>query len=241
MFYFDPLYLLVTLVALAFSGWATFRVKSAFARYSQVPAGTGYTGAQVARKILDQHGLQDVPVEPVRGFSFLGGDGMLSDHYDPRTRVIRLSPGVYDSRSVAAQAIAAHEVGHAIQHATGYAALALRNAMAPVAMFGSNFSYILIFLGIFLHAFAMVKFGILLFTVAVIFQFITLPVEIDASARAKRLLPQLGLISPADSGGVSAVLNAAAWTYVAAAAAAVLNLLYLLLRTGLLGGGRSED
>ena len=241
MFYFDPLYMLMIVVTLAFSLWATARVKSAFARFSRVPSGTGYTGAQVARKILDQNGLFNVPVEPVGNQMMLfGGDGMLSDHYDPTKKIVRLSPQVYGSASIAAQAIAAHECGHAVQHAKAYSPLVARNAMAPVAMFGSHASYVLIFLGFIMHAMAMVKLGILLFTAAVIFQLITLPVEFDASRRAKAFLTDYGMIAPPDRHGVSAVLNAAAWTYVAAAAAAVLNLLYLLLRTGLLGGRRDE-
>ena len=241
MFYFDPLYMLMVLVTLAFSLWATSRVKSAFARYSRVPSATGLSGAQVARRILDQNGLMEIPVEPVgQQLMLFGGDGMLSDHYDPVKKAVRLSPEVYRSSSIAAQAIAAHECGHAVQHAAAYAPLMLRNAMVPVATFGSHASYFLIFLGFIMHAMMMVKLGIVLFTAAVIFQLITLPVEFDASHRAKRLLTEYGLISPPDRHGVSAVLNAAAWTYVAAAAAAVLNLLYLLLRSGLLGGSRKD-
>lgn len=240
MFYFDPLYLLITVVTLAFSGWATLRVKRAFAEYSRQPSHSRYTGADVARQILQRNGIYDVQVEPVQRHAFFGGDGMLSDHYDPKAKVVRLSPGVFDSNSIAAQAIAAHEVGHAIQHATSYAPLTARNAIVPVAMFGSHASYVLVFIGLFLHAMAMVKFGLLLFASVVLFQIITLPVEFDASARAKRLLLEYNLIAEPDRRGVSAVLNAAAWTYVAAAAAAVLNLLYLLLRSGLLGGRREE-
>ncbi|MBI2345583.1 MAG: zinc metallopeptidase [Deltaproteobacteria bacterium] len=241
MFYFDPLYLIVMVVTLVFSIWATGRVRSAFNRFSRVPSATGFTGADVARRILDQNGLMNVTVEPV-GHRFMpfGGDGMLSDHYDPTKRAVRLSPQVYQSSSVAAQAIAAHECGHAVQHAKAYAPLQIRNAMVPVASFGSQASYILIFLGFIMHAMTWVKLGILLFSAAVLFQLITLPVEFDASRRGKAFLTNYGLISPPDRHGVSAVLNAAAWTYVAAAAAAVLNLLYLLLRTGLLGG-RSEE
>lgn len=238
MFYFDPLYLVILLVTFAFSGLASMRVKNAFRHYSKIPAGSGKSGAEVARYILERNGIRDVTVEPVgRRFMLFGGDGILSDHYDPLKKVVRLSPEVFDSNSIAAQAIAAHEVGHAIQHATAYAPLSLRNAIVPMANFGSQFSYIFILLGIFIHAFALVKLGVILFGLAVVFQFITLPVEFDASARAKRLLSEYALISPPDARGVSAVLNAAAWTYVAAAAAALLNLLYLLLRTGLLGGG----
>ncbi len=237
MFYFDPLYLVVIVVTLAFSGLATMRVKSAFHRYSRVGSASGRTGAEVAQLILERNGIRDVTVEPVgRRFSLMGGDGILSDHYDPLKKVVRLSEGVYSSRSIAAQAIAAHEVGHAIQHATAYAPLQVRNAIVPLANFGSQFSYVFIFLGFIIHTFALVKLGVILFGAAVIFQLITLPVEFDASARAKRLLNEYALVSPPDQHGVSAVLNAAAWTYVAAAAAALLNLLYLLLRTGFLGG-----
>lgn len=237
-FYFDPIYMIMMLVTLALSGWATMRVKAAFHRYSQVPSASGLTGAQVAAAILERHGIHDVQVEPVQHRPLLGGDGMLSDHYDPRHKVVRLSNGVYNSHSVAAQAIAAHEVGHAIQHAEAYFPLRLRNTLVPVATLGSNFAYLLIFLGIFINAFALIKIGIVLFGSAVAFQLITLPVEIDASARAKRVLGEYGFVSPPDRQGVAAVLNAAAWTYVAAAAAAVLNLLYLLWRSGLLGGRR---
>lgn len=238
MFYFDPLYLMVMLVTLALSGWATMRVKGAVKKYSQVAAGNGQSGAEIAQRILQQHGIADVSVDAITHRSFFGGDGMLSDHYDPAAKAIRLSPEIYRGRSIAAQAIAAHEAGHALQHAHGYAPLAIRNALVPVASFGSNFSYILIMLGLFLHTLMMVKLGILLFGVAVVFQLVTLPVEFDASARAKRLLTEFGMVSPTDQGGVAVVLNAAAWTYVAAAAAAVLNLLYLLLRTGFLGNDR---
>lgn len=240
MFFFDPLYMLVMLMSLALSGWATMRVKSAFAKYSRVRGASGYTGADVARAILDRNGLSDVAVRAVEPSWMMMGDGMLTDHYDPRTRTVNLSPQVFGQASVAAQAIAAHEVGHALQHAASYAPLALRNAIVPLANFGNQFSYILIFAGMIIHTFALVKIGLLLFGMAVVFSLITLPVEIDASNRAKAILPQMGLVSASDGDGVHAVLNAAAWTYVAAAAAAVLNLLYLLLRTGVLGGRRDE-
>lgn len=242
MFYFDPMYMMIMLVTLAFSGLATARVKGAFKKYSKVNSASGKTGAQVAEEILRNNNITDVRVEPVAksGFSLFGsGDGMLTDHYDPTKKVIRLSPQVFGSTSVAAQAIAAHEVGHAIQHARAYAPLKIRNALVPVAGIGSNFSYMLIFLGIFINAFILVKLGIVLFTAAVLFQIITLPVEFDASNRAKKLLVQYAIISQPDREGVSAVLNAAAWTYVAAAAAAVMNLVYLLFRSGLLGNSRN--
>lgn len=240
MFYFDPLYMVVMLVTLVISLVASGLVKAAFAKYSRVRSDSGLTGAQVAEKILAANGISNVTVEPVqKTFMNFGGDGVLSDHYDPTKKAVRLSPQVYGSTSVAAQAIAAHECGHAIQHATAYAPLKFRNAIVPVAGFGSHFSYVLIVLGFVLNALSLVKFGIVLFAVVVAFQFLTLPVEIDASNRAKRILQSTGIVSAGQFKGVSAVLNAAAMTYVAAAAAALLNLLYLLYRTGLLGGRRS--
>lgn len=240
-FYFDPLYMVITLVALGFSLWATAKVKTTFAKYSKLPASGGVTGAAVAKEILNRNGITNVTVEETQSRQFfgLGGDGILDDHYDPRIKKVKLSPQVYHGTSQAAVAIAAHEVGHAIQHARAYAPFALRNLIAPAAAFGSNFAYIFIFLGLLMHAFAWIKIGILLFTIAVVFQFITLPVEWDASARAKKLLWEHGIVQGPERQGVAAVLNAAALTYVAAAAAALLNLLYLLLRTGLLGGRRN--
>lgn len=232
--------MVVMLAGLGLSLWASGKVKWALAKYSQVTASCGLTGAEVAQRILEEQGIHDVDVESVRTSSFLGmgGDGILMDHYDPRVKKVRLSPQIYSGTSQAAVAVAAHEVGHAIQHARGYAPFRLRGAMAPAAAFGSNFAYFLLMLGFVLHAMSMVKLGILLFAVAVVFQFITLPVEWDASNRAKRLLMQYGLVSPEERRGVAGVLNAAALTYVAAAAAALLNLLYYLFRSGLLGGGR---
>ncbi len=243
MFYFDPLYMMITLVGLAFSLWATGKVKWAFAKYSKLPAYGGFTGAQIAAKILEAQGIVDVKVEPTRSHQFLGmgGDGILDDHYDPRIKTVRLSPQVYQGTSQAAVAIAAHEVGHAIQHARAYAPFKLRNVIAPAAAFGSNMAYFFLMIGFFMHAMAMVKVGIILFAIAVFFQLVTLPVEFDASRRAKKLLAEYSLISPHDAKGVAGVLDAAALTYVAAAAAALLNLLYFLLRSGLLGGGRSRD
>ncbi|MBI2344036.1 MAG: zinc metallopeptidase [Deltaproteobacteria bacterium] len=238
-FYFDPLYLLMMLVTLAFSGWATLRVKGTYKHYSQIASQSRYTGGQIAEQILQQQGITDVRVESIGARrSLLGGDGILSDHYDPREKVVRLSPHVYQTASIAAQAIAAHEVGHAVQHATAYAPLRFRNALVPMANFGSQLSYLFIFLGLIIQTFALVKLGIVLFGVAVLFQLVTLPVEFDASARAKQWLMSYGIVGAGDQRGVAAVLNAAAWTYVAAAAAAVLNLLYLLLRTGLFGNSR---
>lgn len=239
-YYFDPLHILVTLVALGFSLWATAKVKWAFAKYSKLGAYNGLTGAEVAKRILEAQGIHDVSIEPTRHHQILGmgGDGILDDHYDPRVKKVRLSPQVYQGTSQAAVAIAAHEVGHAIQHAKAYAPFKIRSVIAPAAAFGSSMAYVFILIGFMANALTMLKLGILFFSAAVAFQFVTLPVEIDASARAKKLLAEYGMIAPQDSKGVAAVLNAAAWTYVAAAAAALLELFYLLYRAGLLGGRR---
>ncbi|HOU53923.1 MAG TPA: zinc metallopeptidase [Myxococcota bacterium] len=220
--FFDPLYLLMIAPALLLSVWAQFKVKRNFARYQQVPSSSGLSGAQVAQRILRGNGIHDVAVEEVQGF--------LSDHYDPAHRVLRLSPAVFRGQSVAAAGIAAHEAGHALQHAQAYAPLRLRSALVPAASLGSNLSWILIMAGLLIQWTTLAWVGIALFSAAVLFSLVTLPVEFDASRRAKAVLPALGLVSPADQGGVSAVLNAAAMTYVAAAAAAILQLLYFVLR-----------
>jgi Zn-dependent membrane protease YugP len=230
--FFDPLYLMLLGPAMLLALWAQFKVKRAYSRYSEVPTARGATGAQVAAEILRANGIADVPIEVA--------DGFLSDHYDPRSRTLRLSSGVYHGRSVAAAGIAAHEVGHAIQHARAYGPLVLRNTLAPVAMLGSNLAMILLMVGLFLKAMGLVYLGIIAFSAAVVFTLITLPVEFDASRRAKELLPQLGLVTSGERDGVATVLNAAALTYVAAAISAVLQLLYFLIRAGLLGGDRRE-
>ena len=227
--FFDPLYLVFVGPAMLLALFAQFRVKSAMARYSRVPARSGLSGAEAAREILRNEDIHDVRVERVGGF--------LSDHYDPRKKVLRLSPGVHDGRSVASIGVAAHEVGHAIQHHKNYGPLALRQSIAPAAMFGSNFAMVFMIIGFFAQSMGLIKIGIVLFAAGVVFSLVTLPVEFDASKRAKRLLPQLGFVGAGEeSRGVSAVLNAAALTYVAAAVAAIAQLLYFLLRAGLLGG-----
>lgn len=220
--FFDPLYLMLLAPALILSLWAQWRVKRNFARYAEIPSSTGLTGAQVARQILDGNGIRNVGVEEVQGF--------LSDHYDPAHRVLRLSPGVYRSRSIAAAGIAAHEAGHALQHAKAYGPLALRTALVPAAQIGSNLSWLLLMAGMVLQWGGLMWAGIALFSAAVLFSLVTLPVEFDASRRAKEVLPTLGLVSSSDREGVSAVLNSAAMTYVAAAATAVLQLIYFVLR-----------
>ncbi len=224
----DPLYWMIMLPILLFSLWASASVKSAFAKYSRYALASGLSGAEAARFILQRNGIHDVKVEE--------GSGILSDHYDPSAKKVRLSKSVYYGNSVSAVGVAAHETGHAIQHANGYAPLALRSVLAPSAMIGSNLSYFIIFLGFILGAVGLIKIGIILFSTVVAFQLITLPVEIDASNRAKRMLADYGMVTSYELKGVSGVLNAAAMTYVAAAASSIATLLYYLLRAGLLGG-----
>ena len=225
--FFDPLYLLLVLLpGLALSGWASFRTKSAFDKYSRVRSGTGYTGAQAARIMLDREGLHDVKINRAHGF--------LSDHYNPMTRSLALSESVYDTPSVAAIGVATHEAGHAIQHAHKYAPLWLRSTLVPTANIGSSLGYIVMVAGLFLSP-TLVLFGALLFSMVLLFQVVTLPVEFDATARAKELVVAHGIISPYEREGVDKVLNAAALTYLAAAVSTLLTLLYFLMRAGFLG------
>lgn len=206
-------------------------MSSTFKKYSKVANDRGMTGLAVARWLLDQNNLQNVQVELTKG--------KLSDHYDPRVRVLRLSPDVANKASVASMGIVAHEVGHAVQHAKAYAPMQVRSALAPVATIGSNFGFILVFIGLMLYAAGsafglnLAWLGVALFGVAVVFTLVTLPVEFDASARAKAMLRSTGLASISEASGASAVLSAAALTYVAALLAAVGQLLYyILLLTG---------
>lgn len=229
---FDPVYFLIIGPGLLLSLFATFRVKSAFARYSRVRAARGYSGAEAAREILDANNLHDVRI--------VEGRGMLSDHYDPRARVVSLSPAVYREPSVASVAIAAHEVGHALQHARGYAPLALRSLAVPIAGIGSWAPYILVAVGVALGMLSLAYVGIVLFLGVVAFQVITLPVEFNASRRAGEELERLGIAASGEAAGVRSVLSAAAMTYVAAVITSVLTLIYFLMRAGLLGG-RSRD
>lgn len=224
MFFFDPLYIVFLAPALVLSIWAQARVKRAWSKYSKIRSSNGMTGASIAKAILDAEGIHGVSIEMVRG--------RLSDHYDPSARVLRLSEGVFNGTSVAAAGIAAHEVGHAIQHARSYAPLALRSALVPVARLGSNLSWILMLVGFIISVTELVWAGIILFGAAVLFTLITLPVEFNASSRAREALPRLGLISASDARGVDTVLSAAAMTYVAAAATALLQLMYFIFRVG---------
>lgn len=229
MFFFDPLYFVFLLPGLLLSLWASARTKSAFNKWGKVRA--AMSGARAARKMLDQAGLYNVKIERAHGF--------LSDHYDPRARCLRLSPDVHDRASIAAVGVACHEAGHAIQHAREYAPLQMRTALVPLAGIGSNLSWLVIMAGIFLALTDLVYLGILLFSATVVFQLVTLPVEFDASKRAKELVVDFGILMPHERVGVDKVLNAAAWTYVAAAVSSIFTLLYFLLRAGLLGG--SDD
>jgi hypothetical protein len=227
-FYFDPMYFVVVGPAFLLAIWAQMRVKSSFRRWSQVPLRAGWTGAQVAARVCELGGAEGVEIEMT--------PGKLSDHYDPRERVLRLSADNYNGRSVAAAAIAAHEAGHAIQHATRYPMLSLRSAYVPAASLGSWLAFPMLFAGMIFKFPQLILIGIALFSAVVLFQIITLPVEFDASARAKRVLADSGIISDEEEmRGVRSVLGAAAMTYVAATIQAVLTLLYYLWRSGLLG------
>jgi uncharacterized protein len=220
MFFWDPTYLIV-LPAILLALYAQLRVRSTYGKYSQVPIANGMTGSEAAAEILRRHGLPGLQIERI--------NGTLTDHYDPRTRVLRLSSDVYDGASVAAVGVAAHESGHALQHAAHYAPLALRSAIVPVTQFGSWLAWPIFMVGFFFHSGTFMELGILIFTAFVAFTVITLPVEFDASRRALRVLAGEHLMTEAEVRGVRAVLGAAALTYVAAAATAILELLRLLL------------
>ena len=219
-YYYDPTYILV-LIGAVLSLWASATVKSTYNKYSRVYSYSGLTGAQAAAQILRQAGIYDVRIEHV--------SGNLTDHYDPKARVLRLSDSVYGSNSVAAIGVAAHECGHAIQHARGYAPLTIRGAIVPVVNFASNASWILIMLGLFMTSTtSLLKIGILLFATTVVFQLITLPVEFNASHRALIQIENLGIVTRDERRESKKVLDAAALTYVAAAASAILQLLRLI-------------
>ncbi len=225
----DPFYWLLIGPTIALALYAQMKVKSSFARYSKVPATAGISGAQAARRMLHASGLDAVAIERV--------GGVLSDHYDPRKRVLRLSPQVHDGTSIASLGVACHEAGHAIQHARNYAPLVVRNAVVPVAGFGSWIAWPMIIFGMLLQMKGLATLGVILFGALVLFQVVNLPVEFNASARAKEMLASLGMIhGQGEARAVSAVLGAAALTYVAATAQAVMQLLYFAIQLGLLGG-----
>lgn len=224
-FFFDPMYLIAMAIPMAFSWWAQRKVKSAFNEYSQIQAGRGITGASAARRILDAYGLQNVGVERVNGF--------LSDHYDPRSKMLRLSPDVYDSPSLAAVGVAAHEAGHALQDKESYGPLRLRSSLVPAANIGSNFGPYIIMAGFLLINFVgttLAWIGVVVLAAASLFTLVTLPVEFDASKRAKALLVSEGVVTTQEVDGVDKVLDAAALTYVAAAVSALATLAYYVFR-----------
>lgn len=233
--FFDPLYFVFMIPGVLFMLWAQNKVKTNYAKFSKVRNERGVTGAQAARRVLDNAGLYDVPVEAI--------PGELTDHYDPRKRILRLSKGVYDVPSIAAIGIAAHEAGHAIQHAKSYAPLQARTAIVPVVNIGSNLGYIVLIAGFLIGIAELAWLGVGLFALSTVFALITLPVEFDASRRAKEALVQVGLVDGGVSGrdegkGVAKVLDAAAWTYIAGFAASLLTLLYYVM---LVSGMRRGD
>ncbi|MEE8349236.1 MAG: zinc metallopeptidase [Acidobacteriota bacterium] len=227
---FDPMYFVFIIPALGLSLWASWRVKVNFKKYSQVQSSRGLSGAQAAAELLQRAGIQDVQIVQT--------GGKLSDHYNPLTKKLALSNDVYHSSSIAAIGIATHEAGHAIQHAENYGPLWIRSLLVPTARIGSGLGYMVMLIGLFLSSTNMVLVGAVLFSAVLLFQIVTLPVEFDASSRAKTLVVEHGIILPQERIGVDAVLNAAALTYVAAAISTLLTLLYFLWRSGLLGGRR---
>ena len=227
---FDPMYLFFIAPAFVFSLWASWRTRSNFKTYSKVPVSSGLSGAEAAKRLLEGAGIRDVTVGRSRG--------LLSDHYNPVNKSLNLSDGVHDSRSLAAVGIASHEAGHAIQHAQKYGPLKLRSALVPTASIGSNMGYMVMLIGLFMSSSNVVLIGAALFSAVLLFQLVTLPVEFDASNRAKALVVQQGIVGVDERRGMDKVLNAAAMTYVAAVASSLSTLLYFLFRAGLLGGSR---
>jgi hypothetical protein len=227
---FDPMYFLFILPGLALSMWASYRVKRAFNTYSRVRSARGLTGAQAAQVLLRGAGITNVRI--------VRSQGMLSDHYNPITRTLALSEPVYGSDSIAAVGVATHEAGHAIQHARHYAPLWVRSALVPTANIGSSIGYFVMLIGLFMASTEMVLVGAVLFSAVLLFQIVTLPVEFNASSRAKALVVDHGIVTVQERQGIDRVLNAAALTYVAAAVSTLLTLLYFLWRSGLIGGRR---
>lgn len=227
---FDPRFLVMLAPALLLAFLAQVLVKHAFSKYSKIRSYSGLTGAQAAERMMHSSGIYDVRVEETHGF--------LSDHYDPSHKILRLSPDVYQSNSLAAVGIACHEAGHALQHAQGYFPLIVRTTLVPVTMFSSQFAYIVFFIGLILQLKPLLLVGIGMFACAFVFSVITLPVEWDASSRAKQHMVNAGIVSPTQSSDAGKVLNAAFLTYVAGAVAALMTLLYYLMRAGLLGDSR---
>ncbi|MBL3539677.1 zinc metallopeptidase [Aminivibrio sp.] len=225
-FFFDPTMILL-IPALLLAVWAQMRVKSVFMRYSAIGSRRGVTAAMAARLILDRFGLQDVPVNQVRG--------NLTDHYDPRNRSLSLSDSVYGSTSIAAIGVAAHEVGHAIQDSVDYSPLKIRNAIVPVVGIGSSMAFPLFFIGILFYSPMLMDLGVFLFLGVILFHIVTLPVEFDASNRALKVLADTGILSTDEIGGAASVLRAASWTYIAATLMAFAQLIRLLFLRGMFG------
>lgn len=230
--FFDPVYMLVAIPPMLLSLWASYQVKSTFKRYHEVGARSGVSGAQAAARLLAAKGINDVKIEEVQGF--------LSDHYDPFAKALRLSPDVFHGRSLSALGVAAHEAGHAIQHATSYWPLNFRSMVVKPAQIGANLGPYLLMGGMFLKSTGMILSGVVMFAFFTLFTLVTLPVEFDASRRAVLALQQAGIVTAAESEDTWRVLRAAAMTYVAGAIAAISQLLYFLWRAGLLGG-RSDE
>jgi Zn-dependent membrane protease YugP len=226
------MYLLFLLPGMLLAMWAQFKLKRTYAETSRIPAQSGYSGAETAHVLMESAGIHNVGIEPVEGF--------LSDHYAPKEKVLRLSPDVFDGRSLAALGIAAHESGHALQDAHNYAPLRLRSLLVPIAGFGSNTAWIILVIGLALQMMGLILAGIIVFSGTVLFQLVNLPVEFDASRRARQILLSNGLITQDEDYYVKKVLSAAALTYVAATLTSVLTLLYYLYRSGLLRGRRSS-
>ncbi|MCG9132539.1 zinc metallopeptidase [Candidatus Poribacteria bacterium] len=226
---FDPLYFIIIAPGLALSLYATWRTKSTFSKYSQVGSRSRLTGAEAAELMLKRQGVSGVRIER--------SGGWLSDHYDPSKKALRLSEDVYSSQSLSAIGVACHEAGHAMQDAQGYSMLGLRTALVPATNFSSTFAYILLIGGFLLQFSGLIFVGVCLFSVGVVFSLITLPVEWDASRRAKVAMDAAGMLSPEENRHASKVLNAAFLTYLAAALTSLLTLAYYLIRLGVFGGG----
>lgn len=229
----DPMYFVFVGPAMLLAIWAQWRVQRAYSQAQGVIPSQPLTGAETAELMLHKAGVRGVGIEQTEGF--------LSDHYDPRDRVLRLSPDVYHGVSAAAMGIAAHEAGHALQHAGGYPMLRLRNAAVPLASVGGSLSMVLLVLGFVLASFQLVVAGIVLFGTTVVFQLINLPVEFDASRRAKDFLRQAGLVHGEPDRAVKRVLGAAALTYVAATVSGIATLLYYVVQSGMLGGSSTRE
>lgn len=228
-YYFDRYYWILIVPAMLFAMWAQARVSSTYKKYSRVISARGMSAAQVCRQILDNNGLYHIRIEPIAG--------SLTDHYDPKSDVIRLSDSVYNSASVASIGVAAHEAGHAVQHATGYVPIKIRNAIVPVTQIGSSLSMPILLIGLLFNSGVLVEIGILLFATMALFQLVTLPVEFNASARALRTLDEYHILENEENKMAGKVLGAAALTYVAA----LLSSLAQLLRLILLFGNRSRN